>query len=733
MPELVLEGCTPEPLMSYLKALGVLRLVSEQADAEARACWRNDVFVLSSTLDRDALMGFFLGRYQPTPIVAPWAGGSGFFPKDNHDAVDALAADNVSARCHRYRDAIRRVREILAEEKIAAKPGEKEKDQLLRRYRRELPAEIVEWMDAAMVLREDGQTFAPLLGTGGNDGRLDFTQNFMGRLVVLGLHRQSPARDAHPWLVHALFGRPLSGLPKASVGQFAPGRAGGPNATQGMDGDPIDNPWEFVLMIEGTLCLGGAAVRRLSAKRESRAALPFTVMPSPAGFASSAEADVVPSRGELWLPVWTRPARLAELRALFGEGRATVGRRTARSGVEFARAVAGLGVDRGIGEFVRLGFLRRSGKAYLAASLGRIEVPTQPRSEVALLHEIDAWLDAFRNACGSKEPARLRQALVAIDRAIFDLCRYRDHRFVQAVLIALGRAERALALAAGKVGKQVIRPLAGLSQAWLAESNDGSVEFEIAAALAGMYGEKDKIGPLRVHWEPVDWQRACRAWADRGRSVVWTSADLAASMSAVLIRRLMDAQRAACDSMPLASTSPASLAAISAFLLGQTVDRKIEDLVWALGLVQPARLPPCCAPDSPPLPRPYALLKLLFLPNPLRIDQTEYNIRPEPRIPPLLRAGRIGEACAIALRRLRSSGLMPMPYARSGSATRDADWQEANTSNISGKRLAAALLIPITPSDAARLAQLVLRPHTLEQIPSPSIAGKESWNHDDSV
>jgi hypothetical protein len=40
MPELILHGCTPEPLMSYLKALGILRLVAEQADPEARGAWR---------------------------------------------------------------------------------------------------------------------------------------------------------------------------------------------------------------------------------------------------------------------------------------------------------------------------------------------------------------------------------------------------------------------------------------------------------------------------------------------------------------------------------------------------------------------------------------------------------------------------------------------------------------------------------------------------------------------
>lgn len=34
---LSLAGCTPEPLGNYLKALGVFRLVAEQADPNVRA------------------------------------------------------------------------------------------------------------------------------------------------------------------------------------------------------------------------------------------------------------------------------------------------------------------------------------------------------------------------------------------------------------------------------------------------------------------------------------------------------------------------------------------------------------------------------------------------------------------------------------------------------------------------------------------------------------------------
>lgn len=45
MPDLMLPGCSPEPLINYLKALGVLRaIVQRELDREARAYWRDDVF-----------------------------------------------------------------------------------------------------------------------------------------------------------------------------------------------------------------------------------------------------------------------------------------------------------------------------------------------------------------------------------------------------------------------------------------------------------------------------------------------------------------------------------------------------------------------------------------------------------------------------------------------------------------------------------------------------------------
>src|SRR5918912_3232777 len=72
---ITLRGCAPEPLIHYLKALGVLRLVAEQLDPDVRGAWQSDAFVISTGKTGEEILNFFLHDYRPTPIVAPWNGG----------------------------------------------------------------------------------------------------------------------------------------------------------------------------------------------------------------------------------------------------------------------------------------------------------------------------------------------------------------------------------------------------------------------------------------------------------------------------------------------------------------------------------------------------------------------------------------------------------------------------------------------------------------------------------
>ena len=122
-----LRGCRPEPLAGYLKALAVFRLVSTQVDSRAKGWWRGEYFCLDSSLDAEGLVTFFLNDYSPTPLVAPWNGGSGFYPGDRRDGIDAILMTKHE-RFADYRDTIRLVQQF---EELPRNEGMKIADMLL--------------------------------------------------------------------------------------------------------------------------------------------------------------------------------------------------------------------------------------------------------------------------------------------------------------------------------------------------------------------------------------------------------------------------------------------------------------------------------------------------------------------------------------------------------------------------------------------------------------------------
>lgn len=178
----------------------------------------------------------------------------------------------------------------------------------------------------------------------------------------------------------------------------------------------------------------------------------------------------------------------------------------------------------------------------------------------------------------------------------------------------------------------------------------------------------------------------------------------------------MDGGRKGCVELPLRSRRGASLDAIAAFITGEVDDARLDALIWGLVLVNHGSQPKIDhwrSGDAARIPRVYALLKLLFLPHPITLPTGEVTVRPEPALTTLLRAERIPEACEIGLRRLRSSGLVPMTSRRGGQPAGGADWWH---NDIDPRRLAAALVFPISKYDTARLMDLVIRPGKTDNV-----------------
>ena len=506
---LALPGCAPTPLASYLKALGVLRLISSPAshvsgnaaDPHARGWWENECFHLRTTLNRDALLHFFLYEYAPSPIIAPWNGGSGFYPTDNKDGFHPLESGQVAERFAPLSSAVRNSAHTVARLRLIQRPEGAAKTELVAALRSGLSDAALLWLDAVLALSGGGLAYPELLGTGGNDGRLDFTNNYARRLVSrtkpTGLFDASsgePAGGAAQLLRDSLLAVPVLGLCSAAIGQFAPGAAGGPNASNDYSAKGKVNPWDFVLMLEGATAFAGAATRRhqhvfgrttAGATTRSGASFPFTVRAVGAGWGGVGAADENDARAEFWAPIWTRPSRALEIDSLLGEGRAVLNDRTVKDGLDFARAAASLGVSRGFHQFERFGFLMRAGRTYLATPIGRRSAA--PSSGARLVADLDTggWLDRVRRVGRAKEePGTGRRAIGRLEDALFALSGATEGtREAQRALIALGHVGRWLAVSSsGRVATG--RPPPVLSPAWVRTADDGSPEFRVAAALA---------------------------------------------------------------------------------------------------------------------------------------------------------------------------------------------------------------------------------------------------------
>jgi hypothetical protein len=135
--------------------------------------------------------------------------------------------------------------------------------------------------------------------TGGNDGRLEFTNNFMQRLTeVIDLKKNAPTEASAALLGNALFDTPIKGLGDNPIGQFSPAASGGANASTGFDAKSAIKPWDFILALEGAMLFAAAAFKRLEGNAPGQLVYPFCVQSSGAGYRSLLSRTLFPRSPE---------------------------------------------------------------------------------------------------------------------------------------------------------------------------------------------------------------------------------------------------------------------------------------------------------------------------------------------------------------------------------------------------------------------------------------------------
>ncbi len=717
--EIALPGCTPTPLANYLKGLGVLRILNN-LDPEIKGAWVGENLLLTSKMPYETLIRYLLDDYAPSPILSPWNGGSGFYKNDNQISLQEIK-ESACQRLSAFRlslEVAARAFDLECLEREAS-PKNEAKNKLLNRLRGLLPDDALEWFDASILLTGEQGQFPPLLGTGGNDGRFDFTNNFMQRLLDLIDPKTGKAMPKSASLLDlALLAKPAPGLAKQAIGQFAPGQVGGPNSTTGYEAKKGHvNPWDFVLMIEGAVTFAAAAVRRNEYSGIGFLSYPFTVRSVAASRGNLGKNDVASSRGELWMPLWSNPANYTEVRSLISEGRVALGARPAKDALDFVRAVHRLGGYRGVDRFQRYGLLMRHGKAYLATPLERVQVTADPQTNWIDELERKDWLAKFRKfSSGKSAPSRFADLYHRLENAIFVMAqRQPSTEKTQCLLILLGEIQGALSCSIK--AQDSVPPIPQLSTSWAREANDESPEFRIAWALAGLRGTRENAFPVRLQLFPIhhanfnEWLiKACKNEKNkrepvcRIRAQVSAKHDLVATLIELARLRLSLPARLNFEDKPLNSNAGIDLGDLCNFLNSDRLDVKIAGLLRGLSMCE---IPVDIDQKSGegPIPAAFTLCKLALMPDSalksLGALPKDKHLPASPQILNKLASGgpaHAEQAIVFAWRRLRSSGFdLALPFDKL-----------PNLVGIDPRRLAAALVIPLKYGAIRTLSNVVL-------------------------
>ncbi len=723
MNKIKLNGCSPDPLMSNLKALGIFRIVAEQIDSEVTAYWENDIFVLETKITKNELIEFFLEKYIPTPIVSPWNKHSGFYnPK--RTPIDKIKENN-DHRFDKYRLVLKQVDEIVGDiipeykkfikKRIEDKDNtslkddskeikeikDKKKTVLLRQCRNRLENAVIPWMDVGYVMSSDKPEYGTILGSGGNDGNFEISFNFMDHLTELIIkpdESEKPNKKSiyarRKELINNSFYNTSVELEESSFAYFHPGRYTG-IASSGRKTYNFINPWDFILTIEGTMLFAGSISKRSNSKR---AAFPFTTNSSIAGYSTASDEE---TRGEIWIPLWNNPATYDEIKYVFNEGRAQTSSKNSITGVDFARAVTSLGTERGLSEFQRFGLFKRKGDAFFANNISRISVVE--KSETSLFLDIEEWIDKIREKyIRNKSPKSVGLLLRSVDDAIINFCIYGKQRYLQDVLITIGKIERTVSQSSSY--SKDIKPVQNLSSEWIQACYDDTPEFRLAVSLAAISsGEKKQ---LRHNLEPIEINHSLK-WEPKSCSAVWKNLGIVENMIKILERRCMEGQMH--DSkIQLNSTIFSPVKDVMRFIEGRVDYQKISDLLLPLSMINHKdkyldynQRDLWILPDF--VPESYIALKSNFPPKEFKNKNTVKNSLFEPIIIGLLKAGKIDNAVQIGRRRLRITGHDVLTYPKTQYHYNIESRQRID-------KITASLLFPLEESDREKIIARICNP-----------------------
>lgn len=631
MEPLYLYGCRHDILGHYLKAIGLLRVLSLCADEanrdpDAEGWWdlEQACFCLRSPKypTKEALVEFFALHFRPTGVFAAWNKESG---------CDASGTEKLGVKPEWLTANQLSTQVVSAEER--KKPANRYKligSEALELYRDTATASVREAMDAVVAPFVKMNSEHPLFLAKGIAGRAHLWRTHWEYLLVYHKRRVEYRRAIEAIRSHSGTAKQLLKLKEKlkavekQIAELLPfeSRNGGESSSKGK-GTPffpdaikaynIGSGWvtenypfnalDYVLAVEGGFAMRGSVGRTLAANSKRFAAFPFV-------FDACDELiddgnEVKGTARALWFPLWNRPVTFTELSSFISDAQARLPGKDARFSAEFMRALHSQGVDAGFAGWQEFRFKMMISRVpwvttgnYIGSAFRddatRLNRALHPLDESHFLDQFEIAWKGNKAAAQSPHPVRAK-----INTAMETAAKETTPRHCLDLLATIFCACRQIAISQSfrdtLPGKRAcfFHPLPMEDWSALFAGFD-QAEFRVARAIASMVGlmrqqdgKYSKTLPtfgsiLPLNLGPTGWYLATKG--DRSHQAVWSGTDLCHDLAAVLGRRYMDSLT---DDRPaLISAFGAPLGDVLAFLRAELDDHLIARWTEALSIIE---------------------------------------------------------------------------------------------------------------------------------------------------
>jgi CRISPR-associated protein Csx17 len=469
-------GCALEPLGSYLKALGLLKMLGDSATGY----WQEGNFILETVLSSLQTLDYLIETANFSPIVTPWNGTNGLWKADSGSKLIEQIGNSLR---------LAELKQVLSEAKTIIdaygerQPSRKEKPAFIENCLQTIKNEAWQaWAKACVTLIPDDKgnidfAFSYLLGTGGNIGARDLGANYLQALSYLvDLQTGIPTDQAKTFWKSAVLGECMknSVVQDALGAQFFPvadyvfDAKKFPYESSGGGSTATANPADIVLMTEGLLTFSIIAKRELHQDDQGIAEYSLAVDLCAGTADTAVSGETRGNLEEFWLPVWDKPLSFEDLRdSLFEALRGRLPRQGRPDSLDFAENISRNAKTYNISEFQRVGFFPRKGQSNFAVPLGVFRP--------SLNGDLGPELTGYRKRLASLARGKTStQTLTALTRQLEAelMALSSGHGAVTPVLKTLGQLE--LYLAQSPYFQQQILPLAELKSEWITKALEES-------------------------------------------------------------------------------------------------------------------------------------------------------------------------------------------------------------------------------------------------------------------